>query len=277
MRYITFHIKNINILRWRNVIIFFFQLKISYNSNLNLYTAYTIKYYGITQDPITKDFMIIMDFCQLEDLAHYITKEFFNVSWYDKLHYLSDIACGLWKIHKQNIIHRDFHNGNILIESDSIKISDLRLSKSATESSNYDNEIYGIIPYVASEIFQGQKYTQASDIYSFGMVMWEIMTGRRPFWNWNHDTELIIEICDRLRPPIGDINAPDGYIELIKECWKPDPIKRPSALDINKKIFKIRKNERKNPTDIVKSSDIGPIAKNIPGVIYKSRLYMGAK
>ena len=121
-----------------------------------------------------------MDFCQLEDLAHYITKEFFNVSWYDKLHYLSDIACGLWKIHKQNIIHRDFHNGNILIESDSIKISDLRLSKSATESSD-DNEIYGIIPYVASEIFQGQKYTQASDIYSFGMVMWEIMTGRRPF------------------------------------------------------------------------------------------------
>jgi len=46
------------------------------------------------------------------------------------------------------------------------------------------------------------------------MIMWEYLTGRRPFWDRDHGTGLIIEICDGLRPPIGDINAPDGYIEL---------------------------------------------------------------
>ncbi|CAI2185621.1 2041_t:CDS:2 [Funneliformis geosporum] len=105
-----------------------------------------------------------------------------------------------------------------------IRIGDLGLSKSAIEAD--DNETYGIIPYMAPEIFQGQKYTTASDIYSFGMIMWECMTGRRPFWDRAHDTELILDICDGLRPPIGNINAPEGYIELMKECWDPDQSKK---------------------------------------------------
>src|SRR5688500_18237947 len=89
----------------------------------------------------------------------------------------------------------------------------LAISKSGIESSNDsdDQEINGIIPYVAPEIFQGQKYTKASDIYSLGMIMWELMTGRRPFWDQSHDTDLIIKICDGLRPPIVT-NAPAGYI-----------------------------------------------------------------
>ena len=70
------------------------------------------------------------------------------------------------------------------------------ISKSATESTDDNNENYGIIPYMAPEIFLGQKYTSASDIYSLGMIMWELMTGRRPFWDRNHDTDLILEIVD---------------------------------------------------------------------------------
>ncbi|CAI2171385.1 14238_t:CDS:2 [Funneliformis geosporum] len=128
---------------------------------------------------------------------------------------------GLSNIHEGGIIHRDFHSGNILTDKNrEVAIGDLGLSKSAAEGE--DDEIYGIIPYVAPEVLQGQKYTEASDIYSFGMIMWEYMTGRRPFWDRAHDTELIIDICDGLRPPTIDIVAPEGYIELMKECWDPD-------------------------------------------------------
>src|SRR6266480_6181398 len=219
--------------------------------------------------------MIVMPYYKSGDLINYITNDFYNISWKTKLLNLRKITIGLKYIHNVNIIHRDFHSGNIFF-GDDVAIGDLGLSKSATESSDdNNNEIYGIIPYMAPEIFNGRKYTKESDIYSFGMIMWEFMTGRRPFWDRVHDAELIIEICDGLRPPIVT-NAPEGYVDLMKECWHSDPNRRPTAKDIHKKIDNMFTNEysdkrNQNPTKIIESSDIGPVTKNNPGAIYRSR------
>ncbi|CAI2177388.1 4445_t:CDS:1, partial [Funneliformis geosporum] len=107
------------------------------------------------QDPNTKEFVIIMDYCNTGDLSHYIAKDFFNVRWNTKLRHLRDIADGLSIIHSKSIIHRDLHSGNILMKqygnenTKYTRIGDLGLSKSATEAD--DNEIYGIIPYMAPE------------------------------------------------------------------------------------------------------------------------------
>src|SRR2546423_20976 len=198
------------------------------------------KYYGITQDPITQNFMIIMKYYELGDLMQYMTNYFFNISWDDKVERLLYIIHGLKSMHDANIIHKDYHSGNIFI-SDAVAITgDFGISKSSMDSDG--NEIYGIIPFVAPEIFQGQKYTKASDIYSFGVIMWELMTGRRSFWDQNHDTDLIIKISDGLRPPIVT-NAPEGYVELMQLCWHPDPCQRPIANDIYMKVVKIKSNE----------------------------------
>src|SRR6266498_2790021 len=211
-------------------------------------------YYGITQDPNTKDFIIIMKYYEY-DLKHYITKNFYNINWNTKLKILRNIIKGLDHIHHQKIIHRDFHSGNILYENeDDMVISDLGISKSAMESTD-DNEIYGIISYMAPEIWQRRKYTTASDIYSFGMIMWELMTGKKPFWDRNGDSDLMIKIHDGLRPPIVT-NAPKNYIKLMQECWNSDPDKRPTSFDIYEKLINIAKVEMENPTEIVKSLDI---------------------
>src|SRR3954453_8971606 len=140
---------------------------------------------------------------------------------------------GLKSIHDANIIHKDYHSGNIFITKNIYIVNiavmgDLGISKSALNDD--EEEFYGIIPYVAPEIFQGQKYTKASDIYSFGMIMWELVTGRKPFWDQNHDTDLIIRICDGFRPPIIP-NVHEGYIKLMQQCWNSDPNKRPTAAD----------------------------------------------
>ncbi|CAB4405741.1 unnamed protein product [Rhizophagus irregularis] len=192
------------------------------------------------------------------------------------------MICGLKILHDEGVVHQDYHSGNIFVKNNkdnhiaSAVTGDFGISKSAIETSDDDNEVYGIIPYVAPEVFQGQKYTKASDIYSSGMIMWELMTGRRPFWDRSHDTELIIEICDGLRPPIVT-NAPKGYIELMQKCWHSDPNERPSASDVLKEfaysnnLSQYNENESKNPTKIINSPDIGPVTTNNAGAIYKSR------
>ncbi|RIA84589.1 kinase-like domain-containing protein [Glomus cerebriforme] len=162
------------------------------------------------------------------------------------------------------MIHVNIHDGNIFLENNVAIIGDL---KNAIIKHNEDIEVYGIIPFIAPEVFQGQKYTKASDIYSFGMIMWELITGRMPFWDKNHDIGLIFDICDGLHPPIVT-NAPEGYIELMKKCWHSDRYKRPTAAELKEKIRNILLMESDNchensPTKIIKSSDIGPISYNL--------------
>ncbi|CAB4421451.1 unnamed protein product [Rhizophagus irregularis] len=251
------------------------ELKILYqiaSSTENQHIGILSEYYGITQEPNTKDIVFIMQYYSSGDLMHYLNNDFYNISWKTKLAGLWNITNGLCLIHDTGITHRDLHSGNIFFDNvyPYSKIGDLGISKSATECTDNNNENYGIIPYMAPEIFQGQTYTEASDIYSFGMIMWEFMTGRRPFWNENHDIELIIKICDGLRPPIVT-NAPEGYIELMKSCWHSDPNKRPTATYLGNKIWDMYVKEEKSPTKIIKSSDIGPVTTNNPGAIYKSR------
>src|SRR3989337_450297 len=102
------------------------------------------KYYGITQNPITKDFIIIMKYYRLGSLRDYITKNFYNIKWNEKLEILGNIVKGLNHLHNQEIIHRDFHSGNILYENNwDVVISDLGISKSSID--NNDDEIYGVI------------------------------------------------------------------------------------------------------------------------------------
>ncbi|CAI2191625.1 466_t:CDS:1, partial [Funneliformis geosporum] len=233
----------------------------------SLIPDYINKYYGISYDPISKDYIIIMHHCESGDLRRFLTENFYDMEWWDKLDLLNKIIKGLKYIHNKGIIHRDFHSGNILCCGHrKILIGDLGISKSSNEltdkNDNNGDKIYGIIPYMAPEVFHGQDYTTASDIYSLGMIMWELMTGRRPFWDQDHDTELIIRICDNIRPPIVT-NAPEGYIELMKKCWHPDPNKRPTANYLKEVVDSMVSIEFNNlysgsnkATNIVLSSEI---------------------
>ena len=224
---------------------------------------YLNEYYGVTQNPDTKDFVIIMKYYK-SDLRNYITKnkDFYNIQWEKKLKILKHIAKGLSHIHNQNIIHQDLHSGNILCENENdVVISDLGISKSAMESAN-DKKIIGIISYIAPEILRRKECTKALDIYSFSMIMWEFMTGRMPYDVFDNITELMIKICDGCRPELEDYIAPEGYIKLMQECWDPDPIKRPNAHDIMQKLDDMLKLEvNNNPTEIIKLSDITPTSK----------------
>ena len=136
------------------------------------------------------------------------------------------------------MIHCDFHIGNILLKSNDYVskpyISDMGL---CGEVDNVDTtKIYGVIPYMAPEVLRGKPYTQAADIYSFGMVMYFVATGRQPFADRAHDQNLALSICNGIRPEISEKYAPKCYTDLMKRCWDPNPDNRPNAMEIKDEI-----------------------------------------
>ncbi len=149
----------------------------------------------------------------------------------DKYANLYNVAESLSVLHKCNLVHGDFHSGNLLLDSQIVMyISDLGLSKPADKPSKI-NEIYGVLPYIAPEVLRGKPYTKAADIYSFGIIMWEMTSGIPVFNNIPHDFNLFLNICQGLRPDIIKGTMPE-YAELMKKCWNSDPNKRPTAEEL---------------------------------------------
>src|SRR5438046_1003207 len=136
--------------------------------------------------------MMVLDYAENGSLRNYLDKNFDKLSWHAKFRNLHLIAVGLMKIHEKELIHRDLHIGNILTFFDGFDnvsgITDMGLCRPSDDKlENENNHIYGVLPYVAPEILRGQNYTKASDVYSFGIIMYEVFSGLPPYHDISHD------------------------------------------------------------------------------------------
>ncbi|EXX60084.1 Cdc15p [Rhizophagus irregularis DAOM 197198w] len=166
------------------------------------HTINIIRCYGITKDPESRNFMIVMGYAKDGSLRQYLNNSFNSIRWNEKLDILQEIAQGLAYIHQNGLIHRDFHCGNILKDSEFTFITDLGLCRPANvkSSQNECKVLHGVLPYVAPEVLRGKVYTQESDIYGFGIIAYEICTGLPSYHDITHDKFLAISICQGLRP-----------------------------------------------------------------------------
>jgi serine/threonine protein kinase len=178
--------------------------------------------------------MVVMQYANKGSLRGNLM-EIVKYNWKYKLYILYKIIYGLKIIHEQNLVHCDFHDGNILNHNvEDIYISDLGLCQ-PLKSLLKQHDIYGVIPFMAPEVLRGKPYTPASDIYSFSMIMWEFTSGVSPFNDRAHDLQLSLSICKGERPEIIE-NTPQCYVNLMKKCWNKDPLKRPSSKEVLKII-----------------------------------------
>ncbi|GBB96108.1 hypothetical protein RclHR1_26860001 [Rhizophagus clarus] len=199
-----------------------------------------IDLHGFTKNPDTLNYMVVMDYANMGNLRGNLTK-IIKINWYQRLFMIYKIISGLKNIHKNNLIHCDLHDGNILNHEDAedakyeedknkVFISDLGLCRPIKSFLKKD-DIYGVIPFMAPEVIRGKPYTSASDIYSFSMIMWEFTSGVPLFNDRAHDLQLSIGICKGERPEIIE-STPQCYMDLMKKCWNEDPLKRPSAEEV---------------------------------------------
>ncbi|RIB16502.1 kinase-like domain-containing protein [Gigaspora rosea] len=210
--------------------------------------SYILQYFGISRHSITGDFMLVMEFTNKGNLRNYL-QSVPNMSWAQKIDILESLIIGLSQLHNDAILpHKDFHPGNILISNLGFpddepiivtSVSDFGLTKPAsiqTESSSVVSELYGVMPYVAPEVLQGHPFTKAADIYSLAMVMWELSSGKPPFYNRAHDHDLVLDIYNGVRPEIIP-GTPKCYVELMKSCWNTNEFERPTVQMVAHTLF----------------------------------------
>ncbi|KAG9300783.1 hypothetical protein G9A89_023581 [Geosiphon pyriformis] len=179
------------------------QRAIFINNSEELYNI--SKILGITQNAETLEYGIVMKFARHGDMRKYLSTNFHYTSWSNKFEIAIRIASGLDSIHSSGMVHRDLHSGNILqFDKHLVNIGDLGLCQTTnheattTTITTEEKKIFGVIPYIPPEVLRGEKFTTAGDIYSLGMLLWELSTGKPPFHDCPHDEILIMAILNDL-------------------------------------------------------------------------------
>ena len=190
-------------------------------SHPNIVKIFDVGYEGDLQ-------YIVMEYIDGVTLKDYI-EENGLVTWRECVHYTIQILRALQLAHDRGIVHRDIKPQNVMRLSDgTIKVMDFGIARFSRQNVNSANEkTMGSVHYVSPEQARGDKTDERSDIYSVGVMMYEMLTGRKPF-----DGETPVEVAlkhmneDPVRPSEYVTSLQKGIEEIILRAMEKDPDKR---------------------------------------------------
>ncbi|CAB5347369.1 unnamed protein product [Rhizophagus irregularis] len=207
------------------------------------YCSRIIHILGISFDLNVQEYWLIMEYADGGDLRKYLKENFPELTWSDKMKTAYQITEGIKFLHRENILHRDLHSGNIVIHQREAKIIDLGIAKSTKTETYIHSGVLGVVAYIDPKRLENYlyEYNDKSDIYSLGVLMWELSSGRPPFADENiSDNLLRIDlISGRREVPAPD--TPGEYLKLYKLCWDPDPNVRPTIYKVFSKLVELGK------------------------------------
>jgi serine/threonine protein kinase len=204
------------------------------------------------QQPNT-EFAIVMELLQ-GDLGQYLRAEDELLSLEERLQLALDVAEGMAHLHSKNIVHGDLKPGNLLIrklegegQQVQVAVSDFGLSSiscvtlcsatmaaQATQSSSTGLSLWYSPPELLDNC--SSKKTPAGDVYAFGIILFEILTGQLPYSVSQYDV-VLKNVLEGTRPAVPDgAQLPQGCQELMASCWDADPAARPSFAEAKHEI-----------------------------------------
>ncbi|XP_072925903.1 receptor-interacting serine/threonine-protein kinase 2-like isoform X1 [Hemitrygon akajei] len=202
---------------------------------------YVLRLYGITETYLEhgiKSLGLVTEFMEngsLENLLHR-----YKVPLPLRLRFVYEIALGMNFLHNLNpaLYHHDLKPANVLLNKDyHIKVCDFGLAnwrKLTSQNSSDSSKIHGTLSYMPPECFKdiNSRKSRKFDVYSYGIVIWEILTCKKPYNHAVNSEHIKLCVSKGDRPDLRDIpedilRSCERHINLMKKCWLPDPDDRP--------------------------------------------------
>ncbi|XP_008430472.1 focal adhesion kinase 1 isoform X13 [Poecilia reticulata] len=195
----------------------------------------------ITENPV----WIIMELCTLGELRSFLQVRKYSLDLATLILYSYQLSTALAYLESKRFVHRDIAARNVLVSTvDCVKLGDFGLSR-YMEDSSYYKASKGKLPikWMAPESINFRRFTTASDVWMFGVCMWEIlMYGIKPFQGVkNNDVIGRIENGERLAMPP---QCPPTLYSLMTKCWSYDPSKRPRFNELKTQLSTILEEEK---------------------------------
>uniref|UniRef100_A0A4W4GPG8 Protein kinase domain-containing protein n=1 Tax=Electrophorus electricus TaxID=8005 RepID=A0A4W4GPG8_ELEEL len=195
----------------------------------------------ITENPV----WIIMELCTLGELRSFLQVRKYSLDLATLILFAYQLSTALAYLESKRFVHRDIAARNVLVSSaDCVKLGDFGLSR-YMEDSSYYKASKGKLPikWMAPESINFRRFTSSSDVWMFGVCMWEIlMYGVKPFQGVkNNDVIGRIENGERLAMPH---NCPPTLYSLMTKCWAYDPSKRPRFNELKAQLSTILTEEK---------------------------------
>ncbi|CAB4395664.1 kinase-like protein [Rhizophagus irregularis] len=214
-------------------------------SKSNMNCENIIQLLGVTEDSSEKNAVLVIQHPKDGTLKEYLSQHK-DLDWPKKFNLAKDIAYGIRHLHKAGIAHGDLHELNVFIEDGKALIRDPRLfgfdDDETSSSSTLNSDVLSTIPFVDPQVMGDMKHKpdKRSDIYSFGVLMWELSSCKSPF----HDTpfgngnQVLLTMAIMVRKtreqPVP--NTPEEYVQLYQQCWDHEPDMRPSIEQVCEQI-----------------------------------------
>ncbi|RHZ85878.1 hypothetical protein Glove_59g12 [Diversispora epigaea] len=201
-----------------------------------------LRFYGITKQEDTNNYMIILECANNGSLRQYLKANFQKLDWNTKLSLAKQIANVLTFLHSNNIIHGKLNSENIFVHDGNIKFNVFGLTKVMSESLRFLTNTLGPIQYIDPqylEIFNAIGKNKSSNIFSLGIILWEISSGNLPFEMESlSNADLLNNIAKGKREMVVP-GTPPKYKEIYNDCWKHNGNSRPDISQVVKNLSEI--------------------------------------
>ncbi|VAI71231.1 unnamed protein product [Triticum turgidum subsp. durum] len=163
-----------------------------------------------------------------------------------------DVAFGMEYLHGRNIVHFDLKSDNLLVnlrdpQRPICKVGDLGLSKVKCQTL-ISGGVRGTLPWMAPELLNGSSnlVSEKVDVFSFGIVMWELLTGEEPYADLHYGAIIGGIVNNTLRPLVPESCDPQ-WRSLMEQCWLAEPTERPSFTEVVKRLRAMATSPTKAP------------------------------